>query len=298
MSLGGSNTYNGAYSALLDRYFKETISADSYCLNEGLSGMGPIDAADIEYHFLSWPTSNWPNLVSLEYAINCRSKLDCPKDIHDLMFHLVNIYTKRGAIPPRFIFYEFMTISVFRDTALNNKNPSRASRLQFISAYQGSADPGIYFNRGCQTCLYTTALFRFYNFPYISLVDALFPSYTRHYLNDSTFDKTWEWSGDGTHLSEFGNYMVVEHILKPFYQHIMQEKVPKNTFDERNINYNIYSSNHFNMSDLVTMFPLPWDRFRRSVEAYWSSWSDSDHNFNSLSNIVSANPKKSWQWTR
>jgi hypothetical protein len=96
MSLGGSNTYNGAYSALLDHFFKEFISADSYCMNEGLLGMGPLEAADKEYHFLSWPTSNWPNLISLEFAINCRAEYDCAKDIHDLMFHLINVYNKRG----------------------------------------------------------------------------------------------------------------------------------------------------------------------------------------------------------
>ena len=174
---------------------------------------------------------------------------------------------------------------------------SRAERLQVLSSYHDSKDPGIYFNRGCLICAYTTALFRFYNSPYISLVDALFPSYVRHYLNDTTYDKSWVWVADGTHLTEYGNYMFVEHVLKPFYLHIMEEKVPKATFDERNMYYNIYPSNHFNISDQVTMFPLPVNRFRRSIEAYWSSWSDLNDNFNTLSNIVSAVPNKSWVWT-
>jgi len=213
------------------------------------------------------------------------------------MFHLINIYHKRGLIAPRFIFYEFMTIGVFRDTTLRNRNPTRTDRLNFIHAFHDSADPGIYFNRGCSTCTYTTALFRFYDFPYISLVDALFPSYIRHYLNDTTFDQPWTWVADGTHLSEFGNYMIVQHVLKPFYHQIMQENIPKTTFDERNMNYNIYPWNSFNISEMVTMFPPPWDRFRRSTEGYWSSWSDTNDNFNTLSNIVSASPKKSWQWT-
>ena len=115
------------------------------------------------------------------------------------------------------------------------------------------------FNRGAQLAdTELVALARFYGYPMISAVDAMFPAFTRFYSKYANHDN-WPLAGDGVHLGDEGQKFYAEKLLIPFFQ----EQLQPNSDDIENYDRKgIYDAD-------VRMFPRA---MYQSDCKTWSSW--------------------------
>ena len=78
---------------------------------------------------------------------------------------------------------------------------------------------------------------RFYKIPYLSITDAIYPAFTRHYIQQVMSDR-WKYSQFGCHLTEIGWKYVTIKITVPFLITI------KNNFNYQNIAKDLKNLKH------------------------------------------------------
>lgn len=283
LALGGSNTANNDYfyvKLLKDQLEKHAsvFGKNAYIINGGVSGRGPVTQT---FAFeTTLPLSDWPNAVSLEYCVNLDMTWDAAQEVDVLINSMRAKWMQRGLPPPAIFFIELLKVRNFyppRSRERSSLKPFDKSHTVLDHSAAAHLTPltssSPTFNRGGGAGSPLLALARFYGYPFISYVDAMWPSFVRFY---SSFGNSTMWPyliDDGAHLSEKGARTLVENMLIPF---LTEEMSPHRTDYLYEGNTSIYPVD-------IRMFPF--DRYEQTkLEKTWSSWGSQEHN--SLDRII------------
>lgn len=276
MTLGGSNTAvgsNGQYYVdrlrdVIVRWSKQgLIGVDSYVMNEGIVGTGPTRK---QYFFDRELPSKWPNIISLEFAVNVPNSWQYALDLDDLIFFINSKYAAQNLPYPAYFLIELFRIDhlypdttklLWQDAPHTSPKPrldsSGMSRLNSDSVdldYSASS-----FNRGSMGGAVLDALARFYGYPLLSMTDALYPSFVRYYSTYSN-ETMWPYSKDGLHLSHLGGDLLVNQLILPFLQRELKHR-------ETDVLYqNVTSIYNFDLR----MFPK--NKYSGGFVQRWASW--------------------------
>jgi hypothetical protein len=282
LALGGSNTASPkGYVPFLESLIIELFPDDSYVINAGMAGTPPVKRI---FGFESnLPPEKWPNLITLEYSVNCPSGWDCVIAL-DSMINFINRKYQRRNIPlPSYLIFELFRVGSFYskdwestfmieqyDPACDHiviKNNPNITQLFPPSLSFGSDG----FNRGTNNGPYFSALARFYRIPLISAADVLWPSFIRYYKTHPTCAK-WPFTYDGVHISELGSLFMMNYVFRPFFQklaahfhHFKHDLTPA----EREAHYKYFMLSK-STDENVRMFPL--SVYLGSVVAEYNSW--------------------------
>jgi hypothetical protein len=168
------------------------------------------------FRFENLPPERWPNVVILEFAINCQISWECVKQL-DVLIHIIEQkYHSESLSAPSFIILELLRMTV----PLPEVDMSVEDRVKALSLHsQGMEEKGYEpdFNRGTHAGFMLNALSRFYGHSYISNADVLYPAYTRHML-DSNCSTYFPYIHPPTnsHATEFGHKFLADSIIFPF----------------------------------------------------------------------------------
>ena len=286
LALGGSNTAVGAYGQYyVDRLREKILHCDilnaeqSYVMNEGMSGVGPTKK---KFAFEDEPISKWPNLVTLEFAVNTPNDWWTAREIDDLIVFIKAKFSDKGVLVPAILVIEMMTIREYYPEESRHiwehpgvhvkpiRDTSGVSRLDAPSEHGHES-----FNRGTMGGVYIAALARFYGFPMVSIADALFPSFLRYYTSYAN-TTMWPYSKDGIHISELGGDVLIDDILFPL---LVNELEPRDTDSLFGNETSIFGKLDFRM--------FPMSTYSGGLVSRWSSWGNE---LNTLSDrVVKAN---------
>lgn len=224
------------------------------------------------FTFEDWEDSKWPNLVILEFAINCPPEWKCPEQLDVLIHILKQKWLQRDMEPPAFMFLELFTVGWLLEPFAGSDTVS--GRISHLNNFDRA------FNRAGTLAPYIEALGKFYGFPVLSNIDVSWPAFTRHFVQSELSDM-WPYTVDGTHLSDKGHKFVTEFILVPFLTRQMSSSLP--SFDDH----------------LPTMYDhdlrmFPDDKYRLKVLSKWTSWG---YGRNSLQGIAVSTPDHAWAFT-
>jgi hypothetical protein len=214
----------------------------SYLLNEGVSGSGPMMT---RYRFESWPVHLWPNVVSMEYMVNCGAfGWGCEESIETVIQYIRAKYTKNHVSPPVFLFLELFRAETIY--SWQGKEHLKLDKLQRpndphcevnislsevnrnISWFTPHPLQHHFNNRGSENSLFLTEFARFYNYPILSVRDAFYPSFVRFFAKHDVC-VPWPMTKDGVHLSRFGSHIFVKHIFKPFLHQVIRDQLQYNS---------------------------------------------------------------------
>lgn len=251
---GGSNTMkienHSYYPDLLEKYLRTNgyFSNTSYTNNRGLGGAGPIQLIQSpDYGTPGDDTSLWPNVVFIEFAINTEKDFQSSAGQVDLLIQMVKRYYKeKGANIPSFALIEVFQAD--RSLFLDSDRPF--STNGFEGYMRGTTGP------------FLLSLARFYQIPYISVTDALYPSYVRHFLSHPETELWPCIKEDGHHLTEEGHKVIAEKILGPFIIDNFRPRESDKTYIENPMR-SVYPKN-------ILMQPLK--TYTKEVVDYWSGW--------------------------
>jgi hypothetical protein len=277
LTLGGSNTaFSDLYVDKLRSLVQNCSRIDvnnSYVINEGVGGHGPMRK---RYFFEDYPPTRWPNIVTLEFAVNSANDWSAAQSIDDFIYFLNAKYSKNALSPPSYLIIELFAIGNYYPdkTRQDWKNKTQIepsvnnSGLNKLESRLDLNPRNSFFNRGTRGGACIDALARFYGYPLVSLTDAMFPSFLRYYTtySDATM---WPYSRDGIHISPLGGSILVEHILFPF---LLSELEPRDTDHLYQNVTSIYGNVDFRM--------FPKKSYSGGFVAQWAPWGGS--NINSL----------------
>jgi len=278
LALGGSNTAVGDYGQYYVDKLRNLVlkckfidSKDSYVMNEGIGGTGPTRK---RYPFEDDPPNRWPNIVTLEFAVNTPNQWSSAQMVDDLIFFLNAKYTEKSLPTPAYLIIELLTVRNFypEETRhiwefpdLKIKPTLDSSGLNNLDTIPDFDPNDEMFNRGTMGGASIDALSRFYGYPLLSTADSLFPSFLRYYTTYSN-KSMWPYSKDGIHLSVLGGDTFVDHILFPF---LLSELKPRDTDELYQNITSIYGKIDFRM--------FPRKTYAGGFVERWASWG-SDYN--------------------
>lgn len=253
---------------LADEYTPEK----SYVLNQAAAAMGPTYRIGMTFEFeTAEPASNWPNMVILEYGVNCHRSLSCPDEIDRLIQFLNDKWTLMGLEPPSYLIFELWCDKL--SGSLKDKEDTPEARL--VQIHQ--------FDRSIIRNPFLVDFARFNRYPMISFADAAFPAFVRHYLN-STADDYWYYTEENCHINEAGSLVAVRDMIMPFIHKQMEPK-PGDQSNRRCALYDDPRISYFNPRN-VDMTLNKLYKFQKR----WSSW----HQEESLHHIVVPAPNTTW----
>ena len=208
---GGSNTaIIKSYSNILSRYLLVNHTKDSYAINAGIAGAGACEANSMNlYLFDEIPRQFWPNVVILEFSLNCGMVLAIP--CLDTLVNSIRTKYRSHRLPDPY----FINLELFRQGQWT-ETYSKETVEDRLKEFGGSDIKDERFNRGCNCCIFNMQVSRFYGIPYISNTDALIPAFTRHHFNESDWKNPWKFYEDYAHLSAYGFEFVAFKLLLPF----------------------------------------------------------------------------------
>ena len=148
-------------------------------------------------------------------------------------------------------------------------------RLYRLNNYKGLEDhdhwKDIKINMRGLPGMYHLNVARFYKIPYISITDALYPAFTRHYISNNITDK-WDYNEPGCHLPPEGWKYVVDKIIIPFLiaqldndrdDAIISKEIEKHHIHNKDIR-NIYDHR------IRMHHPIVYET---KILEYWGTWS-------------------------
>ena len=236
-----------------------------------MAGRQPDFFCHERFQFEDYENKKWPNLVILEFSMNCDIDWVCAKDTDRLIHTINNKYSFRNLELPAYMFIDINKIAhVLLPFQFNRTNTAQDRIDRMNSLNVGSYS----FNKGAVARSFLMALALFYGYPMLSFGEATFPAFTRHFIahdldfelkmnEPNDFKNRWPYTADGTHLSSTGATYLADKIMRPFFINEFNkydpEKVPK---DQKRSCYNF---------DLK-MFPS--DNYKMTTISHWSSWGD------------------------
>lgn len=237
LCIGGSNTANckgtGGYVDLL-RDGVMTLKSDgvfrnqSYVLNNGESGFGPVLFLGKKYAFEEWNTDRWPNVIIVDASVNMGAYPPILPLLEKLVQFFAWKYHDRGLSSPDIMFYNMPHLKeMFREPFMNTTE----ERLAYVKKY-----PSIPFVFAGDEFIYQIG--SHYHFPVLSYGNATHAAGLRHFIEYGNFESPkWLYSNDGVHMScppfngtKFGN----DNLLMPFFRAVM---VPRK--DDKLVDFNI-----------------------------------------------------------
>ena len=157
--------------------------------------------------------------------MNCEVDWNCAKSTERVINLINDKYTIHKLEYPAYMFIDVFTVGhIITPWVPFPNNNTRQGRIERLMSFS----PGSHaFNRGCVGRPYILSLAQFYGYPFLSYTEAAWPAFTRHFINNKLTD-LWNYTSDGTHLSEVGAYYLVHKIIIPF---IIKEfgNLPNNT---------------------------------------------------------------------
>lgn len=204
--------YIEAFKKALHRQYPRSWDKEKFKLYmEGVSGHGPSIS---RLSFFDEPSSEWPNVVSLEYALNCEaSSWDCVIGADNLINRINEQYHRANLTKPAYFFLEFFRTGYFYgdgwfysdqkglefDPKVVNITATHETSVEVsLSEIKDLAPHSTKgfgkFGRGGIGGMYFLEMARFYGYPFISVKDALFPSFVRFYSTHLREDK-WPYGG-------------------------------------------------------------------------------------------------------
>ena len=212
--IGGSQTaMNPGFVSMFETAMKKEYPthwnlSNFVVYNEGLSGHAPERRI---FSFFHQPPEKWPNVIGFAYSLNCENAIWWCVVVLDNVVEFINgHYEQLNLTLPVYYYTEFFRTDVFyRPHWTGNHLPEFDPLRMNISAYPnnyinttaikqlnplgmeaGSHD----FMRGGPSGMFFLEFCRFYRLPYISLKDALFPSFARFYTTHNETD-FWPYGG-------------------------------------------------------------------------------------------------------
>lgn len=235
LALGGSNTARikeqGGWGHVLDDVLRAAALPVVSTIEVFVGGIGGCDPScfygehTVTFPFEPKPIDQWPNVVILEFAVNCMPKWACTQNLNNLVQSLKERWAAVGLPPPGFMLLELFKL----EWAVRSYDLSLEDKLQLLSAASDfSAFPitGLQFNKGTGGGVYLNAFARFHAYPLISLADALYPAFTRYFLDHNStvcsgrcifpfFDE------DGGHISPLGAEFLAKELFVPFFRRVI-----------------------------------------------------------------------------
>ena len=127
------------------------------------------------------------------------------------------------AYPPRKQYFDQpITGNVNAEVAKLNPPRDYCAQLQHQHKLHGRPCYPFGFSRGASTGNYFAIVARFHQIPMLSTADAMFPSFTRHFVGSvahasGTYEQQrWPFTLDGAHMSYFMSMLLVKRIILPF----------------------------------------------------------------------------------
>ena len=266
--------YYKKYPELLDNFLNTNVSSTSYALNKGISGTGPgFHLESPTFGFEHLEKKHWPNVVSLEYAVNLNHGWENVRVIDDLIRHIIRKYEMDGLKSPSFMLLELPAVRVYSQRIRD----SYKKQVDVIPCVQSGGE-----DRGGLLLL----LARFYWIPFISFKEATYNAFIRHYL---TFDQSKMWpylNDDGFHVNAAAHHLLTYEMLVPF---LLDNYRPRES-DKHPSPIEYPDFFHFN----VSLFP-PVAKTIEPLEK-WRAWGVGRYDFNTLINITV--PSEHWGFIR
>lgn len=297
VAFGGSNTNYGLYLQYLSVKIKEFCQKSplmkdsiipSYVDNNGMGGQGgpSIGFYDFETHDIE----TWPNIILLDFSINCpNNPWRCALRVDNFIRFINSRYDEHKLPHPYVMLLELIRVQEFYTDNWPNK-----VKLEVIPYNQSnlltSVNPNLVtsptitrlenlresdtFNGGSAAGSYLMALAKFYGYPVISLREALFPVMNRFYTVFSN-DVQFPFLQDGIHVNDLGAELIAQAAMKL----LEQQMNPKET-DAALINRE-------SVHDMdIRMFPSELYEKTNILLASWTTWGGNVPKPKQLSNII------------
>ena len=313
--IGGSNT--GIYGARLRYLISMKVNASELNPNSYVQSEARA-ATDVSGHLYrkfdfedKYPIELWPNIVCLELSINGRAGWGKVKDADRLIFILNRLWAKQGLKQPSYMFIDLFTVGQYYSPDWSGithypiggpgntywASPSAATREAVVSVEVAKLNPhpegkGMdnierMWSRGAQSGNYLFALARFYGIPFVSLADAMFPSFTRYFVqsvapNDTHGNQMWPFNDDGMHVNALSRLVLVDKLLISLLETELQRNSSRNQDRVSIYDYDIrlFSPNTYMSADVLGSH---------------TSWGQSQ---NTLAKVVVSNPAWTFMSTR
>lgn len=246
----------------------------SYVFNQAVAGTGPTHSMGHTFKFeADEPASNWPNIVILEYSVNCQISIDCVAQIDNLIQFLNDKWALMGLEPPSYLLFELWCDKL--SGSLKDKEDTPATRLNQIHQ----------FDRNTLRNPYIVDFARFYRYPLISFSDAAFPAFVRHFLS-SNADEYWFYTEGYCHINGAGSLIAVRDMIMPFIRKQMEPK-PRDQANKRCALYDDPRISYVNPKKMDTRLVNMYKFQKR-----WSSW----HQEQSLQHITMPALNTTWSF--
>lgn len=285
LGLGGSNTgasYKNTYPRyleLLDEYIKDNYHTSSYVINRGIPGGDPEMALDIVYDILMGNTSLWPNIISLEFSVNCYPNT-CPKFIDRLISFFNNIYARSNVSSPSFIYIDLFMTNKICDVHIPLISPDE--RFNYIENLIKSNMITAFDRRGDQdnSMLTLHEVVNYYYIPILSFTNMKFNEFKNYFIQHNTSNcRKWEYSRSDGHVGKLGHEYILNNMIIPFLDdHLLNRSVCNGSIKIPRVRY--YENDTFSWS--------------QSFEV-WSDWGLGSFN-KPLKDII-VFPLKGWERT-
>eukprot|EP01041_Mallomonas_annulata_P011884 gene11884-24898_t len=269
--IGGSNTAVGVYGKFLEEYIVQNISSISAVKNLGVGGTGPDLRLELPVFGVEHlPPSKWPNLVLLEYCVNSINNADTAILMDQLINLIKDKWTRYKAQVPSFIILElFCIVGEYDHAKAANLTSTPQDRVQALNTY----DPTGINLRGAGPGMYHISVARFYQIPYISITDAIYPAFSRHFIaNDLT--EEWAYNPLGCHLSIDGYNLIVDRILGPFLREQMKPHSSDALLLHHKHSHHNHSHSHYELQSIYdhNLRMHHPEVYEHSVIDYWVAW--------------------------
>lgn len=177
------------------------------------------------FRFEKLSPEHWPNVVILEFTVNCQVSWDCVRALDKLIHIIEQKYHGENLAAPAFIILELLRVTVPQPDAAM----SAEDRVRALSAHADERN-GEYdsdFNRGTHGGFMQNAISRFYGHAFISNADVLYPAYTRQLLDSNcTTQFPYLHPYPNLHATELGHRLLAKSLIFPFLVSQMETLYP------------------------------------------------------------------------
>lgn len=231
LTLGGSNTADpdNYVDNLRLRLVNESLNpfahlvnvSDCYIVNGGIPGWGPtVTKLPFETNL---PPSKWPNVIVMEYVVNCNEGWLCVQGIERVRTYYERIYAHHNISMPDIVFLELFRagaeigpgIDCNHSLLLDYHNENYTHRVVEQSLNHGFQ----YQDRGAQFTMQLAEYARFNRYPILSFTDAFFPSAVR-FIDSHQSCSIWPFARDNVHIQGEGELHAIHLLLNFFKQRI------------------------------------------------------------------------------
>ena len=110
-----------------------------------MAARGPSYFCDVIFRFEKYENKNWPNLIILEFSINCSGDWSCAKET-DRLIHIINDkYSHRNLEFPAYMILDINNIRSIMQPFEMNRNNTAQDRIDRLNSFNDGSQG---FNKG------------------------------------------------------------------------------------------------------------------------------------------------------